>query len=67
MSTAPDSRRLKALKSAPMDTWIALSGDEATIVASGSTFEEVSKKTEDAGLTDSVVIKTPKHWISLSV
>ncbi|MFZ0909506.1 MAG: hypothetical protein WCC76_16770 [Candidatus Acidiferrales bacterium] len=50
-----------------MDTWIALSGDEATIVASGSTFEEVSKKTEDAGLTDSVVIKTPKHWISLSV
>jgi hypothetical protein len=67
MSAAQDSGRLKALKSAPMDTWIALSSDESTIVASGGTFEEVSKKTEEAGLTDSVVIKTPKRWISSSV
>lgn len=67
MSAATDSQRLKALRSAPMDTWIALSSDENAIVASGSTFEEVSRKTEEAGLADSVVLKTPKHWVSFSV
>jgi len=50
-----------------MDAWIALSSDETTIVATGNTFEEVSKKTEEAGLTDALVLKTPKHWVSFSV
>jgi hypothetical protein len=50
-----------------MDAWIALSADESTIVATGRTFEEVSKKTEEPNLVDSVVIRTPKHWASFSV
>ena len=67
MPAPAESPRLKVLKSAPMDAWIALSSDETTIVATGNTFEEVSKKTEEAGLTDALVLKTPKHWVSFSV
>ena len=64
---AAESPRLRALKSAPLDSWIALSGDETTVIASGSSFEEVSKKIEESGASDSIVLKTPKYWAPLSV
>ncbi len=67
MPTASESPRLKALKSAPMDSWIALSSDETEVVASASTFEEVSAKIEESGLADLVVLKTPKYWAPFSV
>jgi hypothetical protein len=67
MPTVSESPRLKALKSAPMDSWIALSSDETVVVASARTFEEVSRKIEESGLADLVVLKTPKHWAPFSV
>lgn len=67
MPTLSESPRLKALKSAPMDSWIALSSDETIIVASGNTFEELSRKIEESGLADLVVLKTPKYWAPFSV
>jgi hypothetical protein len=59
MPVITDSPRLKALKSAPMNSWIALSSDETSIVATGSSYEEVSRKVSESGLSDSVVLKTP--------
>ena len=67
MSAGMDSPRLKALKSAPLNSWIALSGDETTIVASGASYEEVSRQIEESGITDSVVLKTPACWAPFSV
>ncbi len=59
--------RLEALRSAPLDSWVALSEDESRVVAVGSSYEEVVKKSESAGESDPVIVKTPKRWIPLAV
>ena len=59
--------RFEALKSAPLDSWVALSEDETKIIAVGSTYEEAVSKSESAGVSDPVLIKTPKSWLSISV
>lgn len=65
--SAADSARLKALESAPKNSWVALSGDESHIIATGNSYEEVSRKLDESGATDSIVIKTPVEWRPLSV
>jgi len=68
MPTVAETPRFKALKEAPLGSWIVLSGDETTILASGATFEEVSKKSEQLDAAeDFVIIKTPSSWTSFSV
>jgi hypothetical protein len=67
MAATQESPRMKALKSAPLNSWIALSNDESSVVAIGSSYAEVSKKIEESGVLDSVVLKTPKQWSSFSV
>lgn len=68
MPAVAESPRLKTLKTAPLDSWVILSRDETTILASGKSFEEISKKAEELGSDDELVIlKTPKAWSSLSV
>ncbi len=59
--------RLEALRSAPMNTWVALSEDESKIVAVGSTFAEAVSNSEHAGVADPLIVKTPSAWIPLSV
>jgi hypothetical protein len=59
--------RLKALSSAPLNSWIALSEDESTIVAVGATYSEVSRRSDEAGVPDPVILKTPSEWHPLSV
>lgn len=66
-STNAADRRLELLRSAPLDSWIALSEDETSIVASGSTYEEVVRNSEKAGVSDPLLIKTPKAWQSIAV
>jgi len=66
MPSQPD-QRLEALKAAPLDTWIALSEDESKIVATGASYEEVVKNSEIAGISDPILIKTPKVWMPLYV
>ena len=51
--------RLALLRSAPLNKWIALSEDETRIVAVGENFLEVSEKSDEAGETDPVILKTP--------
>jgi len=67
MAAVIESPRLKALKSAPLDSWIALSDDETSVVAVAKSYEELSKKLEESGVSDSVVLRTPLHWSSFSV
>lgn len=69
MSTPPNANdlRLELLRSAPLDYWIALSGDETKIVAIGATYEEVVKNSENAGVPDPILVKTPKVWMPISV
>lgn len=59
--------RLEVLRSAPLDRWVALSGDESRIVAVGVTYAEVAKLSDEAGETDPVILKTPPQWHPLSV
>jgi hypothetical protein len=67
MSAAMDTPRIEALRVAPPDAWIALSEDESRIVATGSTYEEVVQKSQEAGVEEPVLIKTPHDWLSFSV
>jgi len=65
---SPESAiRLKTLQSAPLDAWIALSGDESRIVAVGRDYVEVAAKAGAAGEPDVLIIKTPPSWTPLSV
>jgi hypothetical protein len=59
--------RLNTLRSAPLNSWIALSEDESRIIAVGSTFKEVSQRSDAVGETDSIILKTPTAWEPLSV
>jgi hypothetical protein len=59
--------RFEALKAAPLDSWIALSEDETKVVATGSTYEEAVQKSESAGVSDPVMVKTPKAWRAIAV
>lgn len=59
--------RFEALKSAPLDSWVALSEDETKIVAVGSSYEEAVRRSEKAGVSDPVLVKTPRVWLPISV
>ena len=67
MPSVTDSPRIQALRSAPLDAWIALSEDESHIIATGMTYEEAVEQSERAGVPDPIIIKTPVKWLPLSV
>lgn len=59
--------RLETLRSAPLDSWIAISEDESRIIAVGRTYTEVSDLSDAAGEPDPVIVKTPSEWEPLSI
>lgn len=59
--------RLQILKEAPLDSWVALSEDETKIVAVGATYSEVVEKSDRAGVSDPLILKTPSEWAPLSI
>ena len=67
MTAALNAPRSEALRTAPLDSWIALAEDESAIVASGSTYEEVSQQLDRAGLDNAIIIKTPSVWTPFAV
>jgi len=62
-----EAARLEALRSAPLNSWVALSEDETKIIAVGATYSEAAENSERAGVSDPVIIKTPPKWAPLSV
>jgi hypothetical protein len=59
--------RLNTLRSAPLNSWIALSEDESRIVAVGKSFTEVSDRIDASGEKNPIILKTPKAWEAMSV
>lgn len=59
--------RLEALRSAPLNSWIALSEDETMVVAVGATYEEAVRNSERAGVSEPTLLKTPERWLPLNV
>jgi hypothetical protein len=59
--------RFEALKSAPLNSWVALSEDESRIVAVGASYEDVVAQSENLGVSDPVLVKTPESWLTISV
>jgi hypothetical protein len=59
--------RSDALRAAPLDSWIALTEDETRVIATGATYQEVSKQLDAVGVEDSVIIKTPKSWLQFAI
>lgn len=59
--------RLEALRSAPLNSWIAFSPDETKIVAVGSSYSEAVAKSEQAGVEEPLIVKTPPDWSPLSI
>lgn len=55
-------QRLKILLGAPADSWVAFSEDETEVVAFGSSYEEAVQKAENKGITEPVLVRTPKDW-----
>jgi hypothetical protein len=67
MPATINAPRSEALRSAPLDSWIALAEDESSVVAVGHTYEDVSKQLDEAGLDNAIIIKTPKSWTPFAV
>jgi hypothetical protein len=59
--------RLNMLRSAPLDSWLALSEDESRIIAVGNSYTEVSDRSDAAGEKDPIILKTPSAWEPMSV
>lgn len=59
--------RVEALRSAPLDSWIALSDDETKLVATGRTYQEVASELDRIGDDSAVILKTPHCWHPLAV
>jgi hypothetical protein len=59
-----ESPRLELLRSAPKNSWIALSADETKIVAIGETFMEADAIAKKSGEKNYVLTRTPDAWMS---
>ena len=54
--------RVKVLREAKPNTWIALAHDESGVVASGKDYAEAVESAERNGENDPVLIKIPQQW-----
>jgi hypothetical protein len=57
------SERVKILKQAKPNSWIALSSDESKLLATSESYAEAVKIAEAAGEPEPVLIRTPDTWV----
>jgi hypothetical protein len=57
--------KMNVLRSAPLDSWIALSADELHILAVGKSYQEVADILTATGEKDAIVDITPSSWDDL--
>lgn len=60
--TMTQEQRLRVLREAPRDCWIAVAEEEARVVASGQNLSDVADEAERLGVRDPLMIRTPKEW-----
>jgi hypothetical protein len=56
--------RLEMLKTAPPNSWLALSEDESRVIGSAPTYSEAVELAANEGVEDPVLIKTPDEWLT---
>lgn len=56
-------QRVKILREATPNSWVALSSDESRLVSCGATYSEAVEIAEKNGEADPVLIKIPEKWI----
>jgi D-serine dehydratase len=62
MMTAEE--RVRILREAKPNSWVAFSGDESKVVAYGKTYSDAVKAAEKLGESDPVMVKIPDNWSS---
>jgi hypothetical protein len=62
-NSTPPSKRLELLRSAPLNSWVALSPEEDYIVAIGATFIEAEEAAKKSGVKGYFLTKTPDSWL----
>ena len=60
--TAQDQARLKILREARPNTWIAFNEDETRVVGEGATIEAAAEQAKKNGFDDPVVWWIPADW-----
>jgi len=58
-----NEQRLKALRGAKPNSWIAFSADETKIVAAADTYADVVREAGARGEDSPVVLRTPENWL----
>jgi hypothetical protein len=56
--------RVKILREAKPNSWVAFSGDESKVLAYGETYSDAVRAAEKLGETDPVMVKVPDNWSS---
>lgn len=54
--------RIRILREAKPDSWIAFSSDESKVVAYGDTYSEAVRAAAEKGEVEPVLLKTPEDW-----
>lgn len=54
--------RIRILREAKPDSWIALSADESRVVGRGNTYGEAVEQAKRQGEEDPVLLKIPDNW-----
>jgi hypothetical protein len=56
--------RVKILREAKPNSWVAFSGDESKVLAYGETYSDAVRAAEKLGETEPVMVKVPDNWSS---
>lgn len=54
--------RVRILREAKPNSWVAFSEDESKVVAYGDSYSQVVKAAEDLGEKEPLIVKTPENW-----
>ena len=54
--------RIRVLREAKTNSWIAFSEDESRVVAYGDTYSQAVKAAEEVGENEPIIVKTPENW-----
>jgi hypothetical protein len=62
MMTAEE--RVRILRGAKPNSWVAFSGDESKVLAYGETYSDAVKAAEKLGESEPLMVKVPDNWTS---
>jgi hypothetical protein len=57
--------RLKILREAPPNSWLAFSEDESRLVGRGASYAEAVADAEREGESEPLLVKTPEQWLPM--